>query len=180
MNGIFIQGDKRNHNQRVYPSHEISRAVSTVNEKLANGYSILGETDHPEELSINLDRVSHTITKMWMENNTDGHGQLKIIPTPMGKIIEALIQSGVKLGVSSRGSGSVDDYGNVSDFDIVTVDIVAQPSAPEAYPKAIYESLYNMKGGSAIFETARGVSYGDPSATQYLEKDILTFINELK
>lgn len=178
MSGIFVQGEQRNHNQRVYPLHEITRAVQSVNEKVKGGFTVLGELDHPEELSINLDRVSHMITEMWMEGN-DGHGKLKIVPTPMGNIVRALLESGAKLGVSSRGSGSVDDFGNVSDFEIVTVDVVAQPSAPEAYPRTIYESLYNMKGGAAMFETARYAS-SEEAAKRCLDKDIVNFIKDLK
>lgn len=178
MKGIFIQGDVRNQNQRVYPLNEITRAVTDLNEKLKKGESILGELDHPEELSINLDRVSHVITEMWMEG-TDGHGKLKLLNTPMGKLAQTLLESGVKLGVSSRGSGNVGHNGSVSDFNIVTVDIVAQPSAPEAYPTTIYESLYNMRGGAQIHRLATD-SIHDPSAQQYLQKDIVKFIKELK
>src|SRR5690606_33608661 len=114
------------------------------------GDTILGELDHPPELTINLDRVSHKITEMWLQGN-NGYGKLKIIDkVPMGQIARGLLESGVKLGVSSRGSGNVSNSGIVSDFEIVTVDIVAQPSAPDAYPTSIYESLFNMKGGSVI------------------------------
>jgi hypothetical protein len=134
MKGIFIQGDVRNQNQRVYPVREIARAVNSITEKLGTGQSVMGELDHPEELSINLDRVSHLITEMWMDG-ADGYGKLKIVPTPMGNIVKTLLQSGAKLGVSSRGSGNVNDDGTVSDFEIITVDIVAQPSAPNAYLK---------------------------------------------
>jgi len=179
MKGIFIQGDVRNQNQRVYPRREIENAVKSVNDKIRKGETVLGELDHPEELSINLDRVSHIITEMWMDG-ADGHGTLKIVPTPMGEIIKALLTSGAKLGVSSRGSGNVGDNGEVSDFDIVTVDIVAQPSAPSAYPTTVYESLFNMKGGARLHETAAGVVYGDPSAIKHLQKDIMKFIKELK
>jgi hypothetical protein len=178
MKGIFIQGDVRNHNQRVYPLHEITRAVKTITEKLKTGHTVLGELDHPEELSINLDRVSHLITDMWMEN-ADGYGKLKIIPTPTGNIVKTLLQSGAKLGVSSRGSGNVNDNGQVSEFDIITVDIVAQPSAPNAYPRTIYESLFNMKGGSAIYRLAEDAMI-DPKAQRHLEKDVLKFIKDLK
>ena len=154
MKGIFIQGDVRNQNQRVYPVREIARAVTSITEKLSAGQSVMGELDHPEELSINLDRVSHLITEMWMDG-ADGYGKLKIVPTPMGLIVKTLLQSGAKLGVSSRGSGNVGDDGAVSDFEIITVDIVAQPSAPNAFPRTIYESLFNMKGGSSVMNTAR-------------------------
>lgn len=178
MKGIFIQGDIRNQNQRVYPMREIARAVNSITEKLSNGDSIFGEMDHPEELSINLDRVSHLITEMWMEG-ADGYGKLKIIPTPMGNIIKTLLQSGAKLGVSSRGSGNVGDDGSVSEFEIITVDIVAQPSAPNAYPRTVYESLMNMKGGSRIIETAR-YAHTEKSAQIQTVYDLRKFIQELK
>ena len=97
----------------------------------------------------------------------------------MGNIAEALLKAGAKLGVSSRGSGNVNESGRVSDFDIVTVDIVAQPSAPDAYPKTIYESLFNMRGGAQLFDTASALTH-DKSAENHLMKAITGFINELK
>ncbi len=124
LNGICIQGDIRNANQRVYSSQEIGKAVKTLNEQIAGGYSVLGEVDHPQDLRINLDRVSHMITKMWMDG-PNGYGKLKLLPTPMGQLIETMLTSGVKLGVSSRGSGEVDSSGNVQGFEIITVDVVA-------------------------------------------------------
>jgi len=178
MKGIFIQGDVRNQNQRVYPVREIARAVNSITEKLSGGQSVMGELDHPEELSINLDRVSHLITEMWMDG-ADGYGKLKIVPTPMGGIVKTLLQSGAKLGVSSRGSGNVGDDGAVSDFEIITVDIVAQPSAPNAFPRTIYESLYNMKGGYNVMDIARS-ALTEAAAQKQLEKDIRRLINELK
>lgn len=178
MKGIFIQGDVRNQNQRVYPIREIARAVNSITEKLSAGQSVMGELDHPEELSINLDRVSHLITEMWMDG-ADGYGKLKIVPTPMGNIVKTLLQSGAKLGVSSRGSGNVGDDGAVSDFEIITVDIVAQPSAPNAFPRTIYESLFNMKGGSRVYTTSRE-ALTEASAQKQLVKDLHKLINELK
>ncbi len=179
MKGIFIQGDVRNQNQRVYPEREIARAVNDLTKKISIGHSVMGELDHPEELSINLDRVSHLITEMWMEG-ADGYGKLKIIPTPMGNIVKTLLTSGAKLGVSSRGSGNVGDDGGVSDFEIVTVDIVAQPSAPNAFPRTIYESLYNMKGGSRIMEDTAKAALTEAAAQRQLAKDLHRFIKELK
>lgn len=178
MKGIFIQGDVRNQNQRVYPVREIARAVNSITEKLSAGQSVMGELDHPEELSINLDRVSHLITEMWMDG-ADGYGKLKIVPTPMGNIVKTLLQSGAKLGVSSRGSGNVGDDGAVSDFEIITVDIVAQPSAPNAFPRTIYESLFNMKGGSIVMNTARS-ALTEAAAQKQLVKDLQRLIKELK
>jgi len=175
MKGVFIQGGVENHNKRVYPVHEISKAVNTINEQLKGGYSVLGEVDHPDDLKINLDRVSHMITEMWMDG-ANGFGKLKVLPTPMGKLVEAMLSSGVKLGVSSRGSGQVNEAsGHVSDFDIITVDIVAQPSAPNAYPKVIYESMLNMKYGHKLLEIA-----SDPKAQKYLQSGIIKLIKDLK
>jgi hypothetical protein len=177
MSGVFIQGGVRNLNQRVYPVREIAKAVENVNEILTKGESVLGELDHPEELTINLDRVSHMITKMWMDGNT-GMGKLKILPTPHGEITRTLLESGVKLGVSSRGSGNVNDNGEVSDFEIITVDIVARPSAPNAYPKPVYETR-NAHRGAVIEDLARAVS-NDPKAQKHLQKELLNWINNLK
>ena len=178
LNGICIQGDIRNANQRVYSSQEIGRAVKTLNEQISGGYSVLGEVDHPQDLKINLDRVSHMITKMWMDG-PNGYGKLKIIPTPMGQLVQTMLQSGVKLGVSSRGSGDVDNSGNVKGFEIITVDIVAQPSAPGAYPTPVYEHLMNNTGGYQAFKIAQEVQ-GDPKAQKYLAESLKKIISGLK
>lgn len=178
LNGICIQGDIRNQNQRVYSSQEIGKAVKTLNDQIAGGYSVLGEVDHPQDLKINLDRVSHMITKMWMDG-PNGYGKLKIIPTPMGQLVQTMLQSGVKLGVSSRGSGEVDNSGNVQGFEIITVDIVAQPSAPGAYPTPVYEHLMNNKGGYQAFRIAQEVK-GDPKAQKYIAESLMNIIKGLK
>jgi len=179
MKGIFIQGGVKNANERVYPVSEIENAVSTLNSQIQEGYSVLGEVDHPDDLKINLDRVSHMITSMWMDG-ANGFGKLKILPTPMGQLVKTMLESGVKLGVSSRGSGNVNDLdGKVSDFEIITVDIVAQPSAPNAYPKAIYESLMNMKHGHKVLDIAREAR-GDKKVQRYLAEEVKRLINDLK
>ena len=179
MVGICIQGGVKNANERVYPVNEIERAVGTLNEQITNGYSVMGEVDHPDDLKINLDRVSHLITRMWMDG-PNGFGKLKILPTPMGQLVSTMLQSGVKLGVSSRGSGNVNDSnGHVSDFEIVTVDIVAQPSAPNAYPKAIYEGLMNMKYGHKVLEMAKEAG-GDNKVQRYLKSEVIKLIKDLK
>jgi hypothetical protein len=179
MKGICIQGGVKNANERVYPVEEIEQAVNTLNDQLKSGYSVMGEVDHPDDLKINLDRVSHLIEQMWMDG-PNGFGKLKIMPTPMGQLVRTMLESGVKLGVSSRGSGNVDDRtGRVSDFEIVTVDIVAQPSAPNAYPKAIYEGLMNMKYGHKAFEMAKDVG-GDNKVQRYLKEEVKRLIRDLK
>ena len=179
MKGICIQGNKRNANERVYPTREIARAVTTINEQIKNGQSVLGEVDHPDDLKINLDRVSHMIQNMWMDGD-DGYGKLKILPTPMGQLVKTMLDSGVKLGVSSRGSGNVNDHtGHVSDFEIVTVDVVAQPSAPNAYPTAVYEGLMNMKYGHRVLEIAKEAGTDD-KVQRYLKQEIKRLIKDLK
>lgn len=175
LKGIVIQGGVKNANQRVYPINEISKAVDTIMEQVKGGYSVLGEVDHPDDLKINLDRVSHMITDMWMDG-PNGFGTLKILPTPMGNLVKTMLEAGVKLGVSSRGSGNVNEAnGHVSDFEIITVDVVAQPSAPNAYPKAIYEGLMNMKGGQKALEIA-----GDARAQKYLKEEVIKLIRDMK
>ena len=178
MKGIFIQGGLRNHNGRVYPVNEISRAVESIKSRLEQGFSVLGEADHPDDLQVNIDRVSHMITDMWMEGE-NGYGKLKLIPTPMGNIIKTLLESGVKLGVSSRGSGNVTESGKVSDFEIVTVDVVAQPSAPDAYPTAIYERVMGSRRRAALMDVAYAATY-DRSAQKHLEAEMRRFIQNLK
>ena len=180
MKGICIQGGITNQNQRVYPVSEIGRAVKTLNDQITGGYSVLGEVDHPDDLKINLDRVSHMISEMWMDG-PNGYGKLKILPTPMGNLVKTMLESGVKLGVSSRGSGNVseDGSGTVSDFEIITVDVVAQPSAPGAYPTPIYEHLMNTRGGYKAYLTAQEVQ-GDKKAQQYLKESLLKIIGGLQ
>ena len=178
MSGIFIQGDVRNANERIYPVNEIKRAVATLNEQITSGFSVLGEVDHPDDLKINLDRVSHMITDMWMDGD-NGIGKLQILPTPVGNIVKTLLDCGCKLGVSSRGSGNVDDNGNVSDFDMLTVDIVANPSAPNAYPTPVYEQIMNRRHGYRTLDLAESVRH-DPKAQKHLKKALLSWIDDLK
>ena len=180
MKGIMIQGGVRNANQRVYPVNEIGRAVKTLNDQISNGYSVLGEVDHPEGLNINIDRVSHMITECWMDGD-NGYGKLKILPTPMGNLVKTMLEAGVKLGVSSRGSGNVAEDGSntVSDFEIITVDVVAQPSAPGAYPTPIYEQLMNARGGMKAYEFAQATQH-DTKAQKYLKESLINIISKLQ
>ena len=180
MKGICIQGGIKNANQRTYPVQEIAKATKTLNDQISSGYSVLGEVDHPDDLKINLDRVSHMITEMWMDG-PNGYGKMKILPTPMGQLVKTMLESGVKLGVSSRGSGNMNEYGSgeVSDFEIITVDVVAQPSAPGAYPTPIYEHLMNTKGGNMAKGLAAEVR-NDAKAQKFLKEALTNIIKDLK
>lgn len=177
MEGIFVQGEKRNQNQRIYPTNEISKAVKAIQERIDGGFSVLGEADHPDDLQVNLDRVSHMIEKMWMDGS-NGYGRLKLLPTPMGNICKTLLENKVRLGVSSRGAGEVDTKGYVKDFQIQTVDIVANPSAPDAYPDPLYEQIMNNRRGNILLDVANAVN-NDKLAEQYLQKEVLKFIETL-
>jgi len=178
MKGIFIEGDVRNQNNRIYTKEEIHSAVKSINEKIKSGYSVLGEADHPDDLNINLDRVSHMITEMDTDG-ANGIGKLKLLPTPMGNICKTLIESGCHLGVSSRGSGNVNDSGIVKDFEIITVDIVANPSAPSAYPDPIYERVMNHKRGNVLMDVAEATRH-DKGAQRYLQEEVTNFIKNLR
>jgi hypothetical protein len=120
------------------------------------------------------------ITEMWMDG-PNGYGKMKILPTPMGQLVRTMLESGVKLGVSSRGSGNISEYGGgqVSDFEIITVDVVAQPSAPGAYPTPIYEHLMNSRGGNKALGMAAEVR-NDKKAQRYLKDAITNVIKGLK
>ena len=174
LKGIAIQADKRNLNERVYPFAEISKAVNNMAQRLSNGESILCECDHPETLTVNLDRVVGMITQVWMEG-ANGMANIKLLDTNHGRDIRTMIENGVKLGVSSRGSGNVDHNGIVSDFEIVTIDIVAQPSAPDAYPQAVFESL-NSKYGAPL----NNKTIITESAKNNVDEEIHQFFMNLK
>ena len=157
---------------RKYPQHEISKAVTEATNRIQSGYTICGELNHPSDLQVNLERVSHVITEMRMDGNR-AIGKAKILNTPMGVLVKNLIDGGVKLGVSSRGSGSVNE-GCVSDFSFVTIDIVYNPSGPGCYPNVIREAQEDKK----IMTLAEAV-VSDPEAQKYLKMEILKFMEAL-
>jgi hypothetical protein len=143
IKGIFMQSDIQNQNGRVYPFSVLQKQVTEYNNKFVKESRALGELGHPSGPTINLDRVSHIITELY-EDGKNFIGKAKIMNTPNGKIVKNLIESGVRLGVSSRGLGSVKaNKSGVNevqkDFVLSTVDIVSDPSAPEAFVNGIME-----------------------------------------
>ena len=176
LSGIFMQADLKNRNGRNYPLSEIAAAVEGSKNRITEQNGIMGELDHPQSLQINLDRVSHVITELWMQGN-NAFGKAKLLNTPMGQIAQELIKSGVKVGVSSRGAGNVNESGGVTGFNFITVDIVAQPSAPNAYPGSVYESLQIAKNGHNIVTLAEQVRHDD-AAQKYLKKEIMKWLSE--
>ena len=143
IKGIFMQSDIKNQNGRVYPFSVLKKEVRNFNEKYVKQDRALGELGHPMGPTVNLDRVSHVITELF-EDGKNFVGKAKIIDTPNGKIVKNLLESGVRLGVSSRGLGSVKTNKNgvnevQDDFVLSTVDIVSDPSAPDAFVNGIME-----------------------------------------
>ena len=143
IKGVFMQSDVKNQNGRVYPFGVLQREVKNYNKKFVKEGRALGELGHPMGPTINLDRVSHLITELY-EDGKDFIGKAKIMDTPNGKIVKNLLESGVRLGVSSRGLGTVKTNKSgvnevQKDFTLSTVDIVADPSAPAAFVNGIME-----------------------------------------
>lgn len=174
LSGIFMQSDIKNRNGRVYPLNEISNAVTNAQSYIKEYNGIFGELDHPQTLTINLDRISHVITDIRMEGK-NAVGKAKILPTPMGQIARQLIESGVRIGVSSRGTGAVNN-GMVEGFNLVSIDMVACPSAPGAIPNAIYESLMNDVHGREVVSLSNQLQH-DPKAQAYFKKEIMKFLS---
>ena len=157
IEGIFLQGDIKNRNGRMYPSETLAREVGRYNEQFVQKGRALGELGHPDGPSINLDRVSHKITSLRQEG-TNFIGRAQILSTPMGQIAKSLLDEGVKLGVSSRGMGSLrEDRNGIKvvgeDFMLATAaDIVADPSAPDAFVNGIMEGKEWVWDGGILRE----------------------------
>lgn len=175
LSGIFMQAEIKNRNGRVYPMSEIAKAVNTAQEQIKEHNGIFGELDHPQTLTINLDRISHAITDIRMEGN-NAVGRAKLLETPMGQIAKELVKSGVRIGVSSRGAGAINES-TVADYNFVTVDIVATPSAPGAMPNTVYESLQMSTNGRKVLTLAEQVKE-DPEAQEYFKREFMKFLNE--
>jgi len=143
IEGVFMQAEKKNRNGRVYPNGVLSKEVDRYNKDYVNKNRAFGELGHPDSPTINLDRVSHMITKLYPDGN-NFIGKAKIMDTPNGKIVKSLLDGGASLGVSTRGVGSLRPHNGYQlvqdDFHLATAaDIVADPSAPEAFVRGIME-----------------------------------------
>jgi len=176
LSGIFMQAGIKNRNGRVYSLSEMSSEMANANKKIQETNGIMGELDHPNNLSINLANVSHVITELGMNGN-NVMGKAKLLETPMGKIAKELINSGVALGVSSRGAGNVTESGDVNGFNFLTVDIVATPSCASAVPKTVFEALDMSRNGKAVLTLSEQVK-DDLAAQKYFKDAIMKFLNE--
>lgn len=154
VSGIIQKADTKNQNKRIYPSAILRREVENY-QKLVREQRALGELDHPESATVSLDRVSHIIREIWWDGN-DVKGKVEILQTPMGKILESLIDSGITIGISSRGVGSTTKTNEgcdvvSEDYQLICFDIVADPSTPGAF----------LKEGKSIIDSAPRFSKED-------------------
>ena len=189
IEGVFLQGDIKNRNGRMYPCGTLAKEVSRYNEAFITKGRALGELGHPDGPTVNLDRVSHKITSLRQEGS-DFIGRAKILSTPMGNIAKSLLGEGVKLGVSSRGVGSVamnNEGVNVvgEDFMLATAaDIVADPSAPDAFVDGIMEGKNWVWDGGVLREQQAAKTYKQintlASSRQLQEKKVKLFSDFLK
>ena len=183
IEGVFLQGEIKNRNGRMYKFDTMNREVTKYNEEFVNRGRALGELGHPEGPTLNLDRVSHKIVELYPEG-TNFMGKAKLLETPMGKIAKNLLEEGVQLGVSSRGLGSIKREGTTQvvadDFILSTAaDIVADPSAPDAFVEGIYEGkewcLVDGAIKEAQLEAVKDVLDNAPSAQELAERKIAAF-----
>ena len=156
IKGIFMQADIKNRNGRVYPMDVLNKEVERYNKQYVNEKRAFGELGHPEGPTVNLDKVSHMITKLYPDGK-NFIGEAKIMSTPMGEIVKTLMDEGAKLGVSSRGMGSLDQKNGANyvrnDFYLATAaDIVADPSAPNAFVQGIMEGKEWVWNNGALVE----------------------------
>jgi len=184
IEGVFLQSSVKNRNGRIYPKEIMSREVRRfINEEIKNKRSI-GELNHPPNPTLNPERASHLITSL-QESGNDYIGKAKILDTPMGNIVRGLLEGGVKLGVSSRGLGSLTKKGGASvvgnDFKLSTIDIVADPSAPSAFVEGIMENAEWVYDDVLGYQSIRNSIRETPS--KHLEEKKLevfsNFINKL-
>ena len=178
IEGVFMQADIKNRNGRVYPKEIMDKEVKRYIKEFVNEQRAFGELGHPEGPTINLDKVSHLITKL-EEDGNNFVGRAKILSTPNGQIVKNLIDDGAKLGVSSRGLGSLESKGNAQyvkdDFQLATAgDIVADPSAPEAFVEGI------MEGVEWIYENGRLKAYDIDQMQKELKSARLNKLQETK
>ena len=177
IDGIFMQAEQKNRNGRVYPKKTLMNEVARYNKEYVMPSRAMGELGHPEGPQLNLERVSHLIKELRVDGN-DVYGKAKILDTPYGKIVKDLIKEGVKIGVSSRGMGSLKQRNGINevqeDFSLAAVDIVADPSAPDAYVQGI------MEGKEWVWENGILTSRTIESHAKHISRASKTELEEAK
>lgn len=188
IQGPFLMGDEANKNRRIYPLEEMVKEVNRYDTEMITSCRALGELNHPSSGEVNLERSCHVVTKL-KQNGNIFEGKSKVLSTPMGLITKSLINDGVKLGVSSRALGRIDEKNGksiVSDFRIVAIDVVADPSVPTAFVNGILESKKWVLSESGMFEAVYedfedGISkLPKRNQREYLKEQVIDFINAIK
>lgn len=178
LEGIFLEGEVRNGNNRIYPRHEIANAVKELRERIQTYGPVAGQLDHPDHMGFDFKEIAVAIIDVWMNGN-NGEGKMRVIPEGRGKIVEGALKAGIRVGVSSRGQGDVDNNGVVSNFKILTIDVVLNPSAPHAYPTAtLAESISHFDPKSELIYLADATKY-DKAAEKHFEAAMREFIKRL-
>jgi len=173
LSGVIAQAQVKNGNGRVYQLEEMQQNMFEWQERIKAGNFILGELNHPNNLTIDLQNVSHAVTAVTMNENTV-NAKLKILNTPSGNIAKGLIEGGIRLACSTRGSGAVSPDGTVSGFKCITVDIVADPSCRIAIPDPVYEAMQHKQ-----VTTLAEALVVDPKAQKYFQQEIMKLIEAL-
>jgi len=186
LKGVFLEAEIKNRNGRIYPRPILEREVKKYNEEYIKTNRAIGELDHGETPSINLDRISHVVESLVMEGNK-GIGVLRLIDTPMGKIAQTLVSEGILLGVSTRGVGSLDENNNVkSDYIYVCQDLVFEPSCQSAMMETVLENeewIIGEHGWMKLpydnLKKSVDKKYNS-SDSQLIANYLTTFINQIK
>jgi hypothetical protein len=186
--GPFLMANEANKNKRIYPLEEMVREVDRYTKEMISGCRSTGELNHPQSPEINLERICHMVTEL-KQNDNIFEGKSRVLSTPMGQIVKSLIQDGVKLGVSSRALGRLDEdgsYNRVSDFRLVAVDVVADPSVPTAFVNGILESKQWVLSENGSFEPLydkfekKISSLPKQNKDIFLKEQVIAFINAIK
>lgn len=188
IQGPFLMADKPNRNNRVYPLNQMVEEVNRYSSEIIKNNRATGELNHPTTPDVNLERACHLVTELRQEGNIFV-GKSKVLSTPMGQVVRSLMMDGVKLGVSSRALGRVEEkngVGHVSDFKLVAIDVVADPSVPTAFVNGILESKKWVLSTNGEFEAAyenfeaKISKLPNKDKNLFLKESIIQFINSLK
>ena len=179
LSGVFMEAETKNRNGRIYKKSDLNLAVEKINESAKLGRHILSHLDHPSHLEIRLEDVAMKLVEAKMVNNQVICKAEVLSKHPKGAILQSLIDSGINVGVSSRGSGQVNEStGYVSNFNFVTVDAVATPSCRSAYPETVMEQLQMYKRGDIVTDLAEAV-INDDMAQKYFQMEMKKFIDNI-
>lgn len=188
VTGVYMVADEKNRNNRIYSKEEMEKEVKRYNEEFVSKNRALGELEHPQSATVNSERACHLITELKMEGNVV-RGKSKVLSTPLGEVMKSLIRDGVKMGMSSRALGQLeekDGVNHVSSMKLITIDAVADPSAPGAFVNGILESKNFVIKQDGRFEEVYDIFENKLSSLPrkdvdlYLREQIILFINSIK